>query len=40
VDQVLSELGELRAQVAELASLKTQLALLTSHLGQKDTPDP
>jgi len=30
---VLTELTELRAQVAELTDLKTQLAMLTAHLG-------
>ena len=33
LDRVLTELGELRAQVAELTDLKTQLAILTTHLG-------
>ena len=40
VDEVLNELNELRAQVAELTNLKTQLALLTSHLGKGDATDP
>ena len=33
LDRVLTELTELRAQVAELTDMKTQLAMLTAHLG-------
>jgi len=40
LDQVLTELTELRTQVAELTDLKTQLAALTAHLGQGNTQDP
>jgi len=32
LDRVLTELGELRAQVADLTGLKAQLAVLTAHL--------
>jgi voltage-gated potassium channel len=39
-DQVLTELTELRTQVAELTELKTQLAALTNQLGQVDIQDP
>jgi voltage-gated potassium channel len=40
LDRILTELTELRTQVAELTDLKTQLAALTTHLGQASTQEP
>ena len=40
LDRVLTELGELRAQVAELADLRNQLAVLTAHLGPTSIQHP
>ena len=37
---MLTELSELRAQVAELTDLKTQLAVLTAHLGPTSIQHP
>jgi voltage-gated potassium channel len=39
LDQVLSELTQLRAQVDELSEMKTQLAALTTHLGRGSSQD-
>ena len=40
LEQVLTELTELRAQIAELTNLKTQLLVLTTHLGPRGSGHP